>query len=243
MPALVRSGPCRLAGVDRGVAVLTGPDPDRVFDRKDEDLAVTDLARLAGFLEGEDDLLGLVVRDDDFELELGEEVDDVLRTAVELRVALLSAEALDLGHSQAFDAHTAFWTQGPNMSNSDPADGTAHDGAEIDIFESAWFGDYTKSVVHIDGYDADHRANTKQYSTPGIHSGFHTFGMEWTETVAMRPSLRTKGVPSPTLASAAPAISVIAPATNAPAAEVRPIPSIIFKRFPSGQDSFHQAKN
>ena len=76
--------------------------------------------------------------------------------------------------------HTAFWLQGPNMKNSDPADGTANDGAEVDVFESAWFGDYTKSVVHIDGYDADHRANTKQYSTPGLHSGYHVWGLEWT---------------------------------------------------------------
>lgn len=74
--------------------------------------------------------------------------------------------------------HTAFWLQGPNMSN---VDGTANDGAEIDIFESAWLGDYTKSVVHIDGYGANHKANTKQYSTPGIHSGYHTFGLHWTE--------------------------------------------------------------
>jgi len=78
------------------------------------------------------------------------------------------------------DTHTAFWLQGPNMQNSDPADGTAHDGAEVDIFESAWFGDDTKSVVHIDGYDDDHRASTKQYDAPGLHSGYHTFGMEWT---------------------------------------------------------------
>lgn len=73
--------------------------------------------------------------------------------------------------------HTAFWLQGPNMGN---VDGTANDGAEIDIFESAWTGDYTKSVVHIDGYGASHQANTKQYNTPGIHSGFHTWGLHWT---------------------------------------------------------------
>ncbi|KJF41724.1 discoidin domain-containing protein [Draconibacterium sediminis] len=74
--------------------------------------------------------------------------------------------------------HTAFWLQGPNMGN---VDGTANDGAEIDIFESAWTGEFTKSVVHIDGYGADHQANTKQYSTPGIHDGFHTWGFYWTE--------------------------------------------------------------
>ena len=74
--------------------------------------------------------------------------------------------------------HTAFWLQGPNMGN---VDGTANDGAEIDIFESAWTGEYTKSVVHIDGYGNSHQANTVQYNTPGIHSGFHTWGFHWTE--------------------------------------------------------------
>ena len=74
--------------------------------------------------------------------------------------------------------HTAFWLQGPNMGN---VDGTGNDGAEIDIFESAWTGDYTKSVIHIDGYGASHKASTKQYSTPGIHNGFNTFGMWWTK--------------------------------------------------------------
>lgn len=73
--------------------------------------------------------------------------------------------------------HTAFWLQGPNMGN---VDGTANDGAEIDIFETAWTGDFTKSVVHIDGYGANHQANTKQFDTPGIHSGFHVWGFYWT---------------------------------------------------------------
>ena len=76
--------------------------------------------------------------------------------------------------------HTAFWLQGENMINGTPADGTAHDGAEVDVFESAWFGDTTKAVVHIDGYGASKQANTKAYSTPGLHNGFHVFGLEWT---------------------------------------------------------------
>lgn len=73
--------------------------------------------------------------------------------------------------------HTALWFQGDNMSQ---VDGTGNDGAELDIFESAWLGDYTKSVVHIDGYASSHQANTKQYNTPGIHSGYHTWGFYWT---------------------------------------------------------------
>ncbi|WP_430813926.1 T9SS type A sorting domain-containing protein [Carboxylicivirga sp. RSCT41] len=75
--------------------------------------------------------------------------------------------------------HTAFWFQGDNMGN---VDNTANDGAEIDVFESAWLDDYTKSVVHIDGYGADHQANTKKYLTPGIHDGnYHAWGFHWTE--------------------------------------------------------------
>ncbi|WP_105049602.1 family 16 glycosylhydrolase [Polaribacter butkevichii] len=73
--------------------------------------------------------------------------------------------------------HTAFWFQGDNMGN---IDGTGRDGAEVDIFESAWTGDYTKSVIHIDGYASAHKANTKRYETPGLHEGFHTFGVLWT---------------------------------------------------------------
>lgn len=74
--------------------------------------------------------------------------------------------------------HTALWLQGDNMGN---VDGTGNDGAEIDVFESAWIGDYTKSVVHIDGYGQHHQANTRRYETPGLHSGYHTFGLLWNE--------------------------------------------------------------
>ena len=74
--------------------------------------------------------------------------------------------------------HTAFWLMGDHMGH---VDSTGNDGAEIDVFESAWLEDFTKSVVHIDGYGADHKANTRRYDTPGIHHGFHTYGLHWTE--------------------------------------------------------------
>lgn len=79
-----------------------------------------------------------------------------------------------------FGTHTALWLMGDNMGN---IDGTGNDGAEIDVFESAWVGDYTKSVVHIDGYAAAHKANTRRYETPGIHSGYHTYGLLWNENM------------------------------------------------------------
>ena len=45
-----------------------------------------------------------VVAHDELDLDLGQEVDDVLGAAIQLGVALLAAEALDLGHRQARDA-------------------------------------------------------------------------------------------------------------------------------------------
>jgi hypothetical protein len=76
-------------------------------------------------------------------------------------------------------SHTAFWFMGDGMSN---VDGTANDGAEIDILESAWLGEYTKATVHIDGYGADHQNLTKRVWTPGIHDGnYHTYALWWTK--------------------------------------------------------------
>jgi len=75
--------------------------------------------------------------------------------------------------------HTAFWLQGHNMNN---VDGTGNDGAEVDIFESAWVTNTTKAVVHIDGYGSDHQANTNSYDTPNLHSGYHIFGLHWTDS-------------------------------------------------------------
>ncbi|WP_203257209.1 glycoside hydrolase family 16 protein [Hyunsoonleella ulvae] len=77
-----------------------------------------------------------------------------------------------------FGTHTALWLQGENMSN---IDGTGNDGAEIDVFESAWVEDFTKSVVHIDGYGSSHRANTRRWDAPDIHDGYHVYGLLWKE--------------------------------------------------------------
>ncbi|OAV45282.1 family 16 glycosylhydrolase [Lewinella sp. 4G2] len=76
--------------------------------------------------------------------------------------------------------HTAFWMTSAGQAN---IDSTGHDGAEVDIFESAWYQDYTKAVIHIDGYaEGTRAANTLRYETPGLHNGeYHTFGMMWTE--------------------------------------------------------------
>jgi hypothetical protein len=75
--------------------------------------------------------------------------------------------------------HTAFWLQGENQSN---VDNSAADGAEVDIFESAWVSNTTKAVVHYDGYGADRKNHTIPFNVPNMHNEeFHTFGLLWTE--------------------------------------------------------------
>tara|TARA_R110002049_G_scaffold263116_1_gene439263 strand:- start:25609 stop:27231 length:1623 start_codon:yes stop_codon:yes gene_type:complete len=75
--------------------------------------------------------------------------------------------------------HTAFWltsaTQG-NIGNG------AADGAEIDIFESTYVADRTAAVIHYDGYGPEKGTYTVPYLTPGIHDGFHVYGLHWTPT-------------------------------------------------------------
>jgi hypothetical protein len=84
--------------------VLASSNSDRVVDGQDKDLAVADLSGLAGFLEREDDLFGLIVGDDDLELELRKEIDDVFRAAIELSMSLLTPEAFDFADGQPLDA-------------------------------------------------------------------------------------------------------------------------------------------
>lgn len=74
--------------------------------------------------------------------------------------------------------HTAFWLQGENQGN---VDNSAADGAEVDVFESAWTNDTSKAVVHYDGYSSNKKNHTIPFNTPGIHNGYHTYGLLWTE--------------------------------------------------------------
>jgi hypothetical protein len=75
---------------------------DDLLDGGDEDLAVADLAGAGAALTmASMHRSTVVVADHDLDLHLGQEVDDVLGAAVELGVALLAAEALDLGDGQA----------------------------------------------------------------------------------------------------------------------------------------------
>src|ERR1043165_86399 len=83
---------------------LAGADADDFFERHDEDLAVADLAGIGRFLDRLDHLLEHLVLDRGLDLHFRQEIDHVLRAAVELRVALLPAEALHLRHGDSLHA-------------------------------------------------------------------------------------------------------------------------------------------
>lgn len=74
--------------------------------------------------------------------------------------------------------HTAFWFQGPNQGN---IDGTGNDGAEIDVFESAFLSDSVKVLSHCDGYGSLRTGAGARYVAENIHHGFHTWGLWWTK--------------------------------------------------------------
>ena len=69
--------------------------------------------------------------------------------------------------------------QGSNQGN---VDNSGADGAEVDIFESAWVANNTKAVVHFDGYGTNKKNHTIPYNTPNLHSGYHVFGLHWTSS-------------------------------------------------------------
>lgn len=74
--------------------------------------------------------------------------------------------------------HTALWLQSLTTRN---VDGTAHDGGEIDVLESAWDDEYTEAVVHFDGYDEYHQSLGLPYRPKGMHDGFHIYSLYWDE--------------------------------------------------------------
>src|SRR3954463_282439 len=80
---------------------LAGADANDLLKIEHEDLAVADLAGVRGFLDRVDRLLEQLGLDRRLHLHLREEVDHVFGAAVELGVALLPAEAFDLGDGDA----------------------------------------------------------------------------------------------------------------------------------------------
>ena len=94
----------RLGGSDCVAVTFTSSDPDQRADLGHPDLAVADLAGAGGLDHRVDNLERIGLGHEDLDLDLGNQVDGVLRAAVDLGVAPLAAEALDLTHGEPLDA-------------------------------------------------------------------------------------------------------------------------------------------
>jgi beta-glucanase (GH16 family) len=82
---------------------------------------------------------------------------------------------------------TAFWMMPDGAGSTSPngvKDGTANDGAEIDIVEGNKMMEAYSSGLHWDGYAKPaHKSNGKMIKAPGLHTQeYHVFGFEWTPT-------------------------------------------------------------
>src|SRR5262245_61128392 len=76
-------------------------DADGVFDRRDEDFAIPDLARAGGAYDGLDGLVHGAFRHHHLDFDLGQETNRVFRPAVDFRVPLLPPVTLDFGYGHA----------------------------------------------------------------------------------------------------------------------------------------------
>ncbi|MFJ2742524.1 family 16 glycosylhydrolase [Streptomyces sp. NPDC087440] len=74
----------------------------------------------------------------------------------------------------------AVWLQTHSWGN---IKGSAEDGAEIDLIESAYNTDKYAATIHYDGYGADHVQSAQVVPAPGLHADhYHTIGLNWTAT-------------------------------------------------------------
>src|SRR5919202_573697 len=89
---------------DGGVAGLAGADADRLLDGRHENLAVPDAPGLGRAADGLDGPIDHLVREDDLDLHLGQEIDHIFGPAIELRVALLSPEPFGFRDGYALQA-------------------------------------------------------------------------------------------------------------------------------------------
>src|SRR5205085_11580805 len=83
---------------------FAGPDADRFLDIGNEDLAVADATGLGSAADGVDRLLHQIVADHDLDFDLGQEVHDVFRTAIQFRMTFLPAKALGLGNGDTLQS-------------------------------------------------------------------------------------------------------------------------------------------
>src|SRR5205823_5664382 len=94
-----------LIALQRRLAPLASADADHLVDGGHEDLPVPDPPCLGGTLDRLQSLWHHLVGEHHLDLHLGQEIDHVLRAPIQLGVAFLTSEPLDLGDGKPEDAH------------------------------------------------------------------------------------------------------------------------------------------
>src|SRR5438552_5523455 len=91
--------------LDRVLARFAGANAHDLFHRGDKNLAVADLAGARSFDDGFDRPFYKRITDDHFDLDLGQEIDNVFCATIKLGMTLLTPKTFDLGDGQPGDAH------------------------------------------------------------------------------------------------------------------------------------------
>ncbi|WP_432164691.1 glycoside hydrolase family 16 protein [Streptomyces sp. bgisy031] len=78
----------------------------------------------------------------------------------------------------------AVWAQADGgLTPGGVIDGTARDGAEMDIMESTYKADKYPATVIYDGYGSGYKLSSAVVNAPSLHgTWYHTYGLEWTPT-------------------------------------------------------------
>src|SRR4029077_15718575 len=90
--------------LDRVRAGLPGADANGFLDLQYKYLAIPDPARLRGIADRFDRRTEIFVRNDDFDLHLGQKVDDILSPPIKLGMPLLPAEAFRFEDGDSLDS-------------------------------------------------------------------------------------------------------------------------------------------
>ena len=110
-PAVNKNGPrkaghsTRLPQLDCRFASLAGTNADNLLDSCNEDLTVTDLAGMCCLENGINGILNGIIGDNDFNLHLGQEIDDILCTAIQLGMPFLAAKTFNFSDGKALNAN------------------------------------------------------------------------------------------------------------------------------------------
>ena len=100
----IGDGKIFVSPLDQVVRIRTGETGQDALNAGDENLAIPDFPGSCRAHDGFYAAFDLSAFHHDFNLHLGKEVDHILRTPIQLGVALLAAETLDFRHGQPGDA-------------------------------------------------------------------------------------------------------------------------------------------